>query len=65
MYNVHSTVPSTQWNIARHKEAGKSYSIKVSMNRNSKMIQMLATIDNFQAIIIMFKNKKQNRIIMN
>lgn len=29
------------------------------MNRNSKMIQMLETIDNnFQAIIIMFKNKK-------
>lgn len=35
------------------------------MNRNSKMIQMLETVDNFQAIIIMFKNKKQNRIIMN
>lgn len=36
------------------------------MNRNSKMIQMLETIDNnFQALIIMFKNKKQNRIIMN
>lgn len=35
------------------------------MNRNSKTIQMLETIDNNFQAIIMFKNKKQNRIIMN
>lgn len=40
------------------KVAGKSYSVKISVNRNSKMIQMLEIIDKvFQAIIInMFKN---------